>query len=143
MKKGFSLIELLIVMAIVGILASIAYPTYQDYVTRARRSDGQSALLDLASRMERYYSEHHTYQTATIGTGNATDVLSSNTSPEGWYSLSISSATGSTYTLQAIPVSTQATLDTLCQTLTLNQLGVKGITTGPAGTPTGNAAQCW
>ncbi|AHE66727.1 type IV pilin protein [Legionella oakridgensis] len=143
MKKGFSLIELLIVLVVIGILASIAYPSYRDYISRARRSDGQSALLDLASRMERYYSENHTYQTATIGTGNATDVLSSAVSPEGWYTLAINNPTTSTYTLQATPRNAQATADTLCQTLTLNQLGVKGIATGPAGSPTGTASQCW
>ncbi|KTD22410.1 type IV pilin protein [Legionella londiniensis] len=143
MKKGFSLIELLIVLVIVGILASIAYPSYQEYITRARRSDGQAALLTLASRMERYYSEHNTYQTATIGTGNNTDILSSNLSPEGWYQLSISNATSNSFTLQAAPLNAQATNDTRCQTLTLNNIGVKGIAPGPAGTPTGTANQCW
>lgn len=144
MRKGFTLIELLIAILIVGILASIAYPAYKDYIARARRSDGQSALLDLASRMERYYSENNTYQTATLGAGNnTTDVLSSTASPEGWYSLAISSASGSTYTLTATPQNAQATTDTKCQTLTLSSLGVKGIATGPAGTPTGTASICW
>ncbi|WP_207384282.1 type IV pilin protein [Legionella yabuuchiae] len=143
MKLGFSLIELLVVMIVVGILVSVAYPSYREYINRAHRADGQSALLNLASRMERYYSERHTYQTATIGTGAATDVLSSATSPEGWYVLSIPTATATTFTLRATPTGTQATSDTLCQSLTLNHLGVKGITTGPAGTPTGTASQCW
>ncbi len=142
-NKGFTLIELLMVLVIIGILISIAYPSYRDYITRARRSDGQAALLDLASRMERYYSEENTYATATIGTGNATDVASSNQSPEGWYTLVISSATANSYTLQAIPQNAQATADTRCQTLTLNSQGVKGITAGPSGTPTGTATDCW
>lgn len=142
-KKGFSLIELLIVMVIVGILASIAYPSYRDYITRARRSDGKTALLMLANRMEHYYSEHHTYQTATINTGNNTDVLSSPLSPEGWYRLSITNATATAFSLQATPIGVQATHDTLCQTLTLNSIGAQGITAGSGGTPTGTAAQCW
>lgn len=142
-KDGFSLIELMIVIVVMGILVSIAYPSYRDYITRARRTDAQSALLDLASRMEKYYSENNTYQTATIGAGEATDVLSSNTSPEGWYILSIPNATASAYTLQATPQNTQAAADTRCQSLTLNHLGVKGMTTGPAGNPTGTIAQCW
>jgi type IV pilus assembly protein PilE len=142
MSKGFSLIELMIVVVIVAILTTIAYPSYRDYITRGRRSDGQSALLDLASRMERYYSQQNTYQTATIGAG-ATAVRSSNTSPEGWYTLSITAQTASTFTLRATPLNAQATDDLRCQSLTLNNLGVKGITAGPAGAPTGTVAQCW
>lgn len=140
--KGFSLIELLIVMVIAGILVSIAYPSYREYITRARRSDGQAALLDLASRMERYYSEENTYETATVGTGNPTDIIASNLSPEGWYTLVIN-ATAHSYNLQAIPRNAQATSDTRCQTLTLNNLGLKGIASGPAGAPSGTVAQCW
>lgn len=142
-QLGFSLVELLIAMAIIAILATIAVPSYQNYITNARRSDGQTALFDLASRMEQYYSDNNTYQTATIGTGNATDVLSSNTSPEGWYTLSITTQTPTTYTLQATPQNAQGSADTRCQSLTLNHLGIKSITDGPAGAPTGTAAQCW
>ena len=130
-------------MVIVGILALIAIPSYRDYIVRARRSDGQSALLDLASRMERYYSERNTYQSATIGTGGTNDVLNRTTSLENWYTLSITNAAANTYTLQATPTGTQGTYDTRCQSLTLNNLGAKGITTGPAGTPSGTVAQCW
>ena len=143
MKKGFTLVELLVVMIIVGILATIAFPSYREYVARARRSDGQAALLDLASRLERFYSERNTYQSATIGTGGSTDVLSRTTSSENWYTLSITSATANAYNLQATPVGAQATADTRCQSLTLNSLGAKGVASGPAGAPTGTAADCW
>ncbi|MGQ3888979.1 type IV pilin protein [Legionella sp. CNM-1927-20] len=143
LNKGFTLIELMIVVVIVAILTMIAYPSYQDYITRSRRADGQAALLDLASRLERYYAQQNTYQTATIGTGNATDVRATNLSPEQWYTLSITAQTPSSYTLQAVPNNQQATNDTRCQTLTLNSLGVKGITAGPAGVPTGPASRCW
>ena len=137
--QGFTLIELMIVILIIGILAAIAYPAYQEHVTRARRSDGQTALLDLASRMERYYSERNTYQTATIGTGNAaTDVLDTTTSPEGWYALTITNQTPTSYSIQAVPQNAQATADQLCQTLTYNSTGQKGFT-GPNGT----LERCW
>ena len=133
---GFSLIELLIVLAISGILASIAYPNYRNYILRAHRIDGQSALLDLACRMETYYSLHGTWRTATIGTGKPTDVLSQHLSPEGWYYLSLLNLTDTTYTLQATPQNKQ---DTLCQSLTLTNLGAKGIT----GTGIIDISQCW
>lgn len=141
--KGFSLIEILIVMVIVGILTSIAYPSYREYINRAHRTDGQAGLLDLASRLERYYSENNTYQTATIASGGATDVLSSAITPEGWYTLSISSATSTSYSLQATPIGTQGTSDKTCQSLTFNHLGIKGITAGPAGSPRGTVDDCW
>ena len=143
MHKGFSLIELLTMLVIVGILVTVAYPGYRSYIVRAHRSDGQTALLDLANRMERYYSEHNSYQTATIDSKSATDILSGNKSADGWYRLSIASATTSDYTLQATPAGTQATSDTNCQSLTFNSFGAKGITTGPAGIPTGTVIQCW
>lgn len=143
MNKGFTLIELMIAVVVIAILTTIAYPSYLEYITRARRSDGQSALLDLASRMERFYSERNTYQTATIGTGAATDIRATNVSPDGWYTLSITAQNGSSYTLQATPRNGQATDDTRCQSLTLNNLGAKGIANGPGGAPTGPVARCW
>lgn len=59
--RGFSLTEVLVVLAIVGILASVAYPSYAGYVVRARRTEGQLALIDAMQKEERYYSQHNTY----------------------------------------------------------------------------------
>lgn len=143
MRNGFSFIELLAVLVIISILSAIVYPGYQNYIVRAHRSDGQTALLNLANQMEHYYFQNNTYQTATIGRGQNTDVLNESSSSENWYSLSIPSATDSDYTLQATPRGAQAISDTHCQSLTLDSAGKKGITTGPAGTPLGTATQCW
>ncbi|NNM58434.1 MAG: type IV pilin protein [Legionellales bacterium] len=128
---GFTLIELMVTLVIIGILTAITYPSYQGYMQRDRRSDGQIALLDLANKMERYFTSNNTYAGATL-----TGVGELATSPSGYYNLSIATATATTYTLQAAPTGAQ-TSDTTCATLTLNQLGQKGAT------GTGTASTCW
>ena len=142
-NKGFTLIELVIAMAIIGILASIAYPSYLDYITRARRQDGQTALLELANQMEQYYANNNTYQTATIATGNPSDIQSSNTSPEGWYRLTITEQSDANYALQATAIKAQAKNDKRCQNLTFNRVGEKGPVIGADETPQGALNRCW
>jgi type IV pilus assembly protein PilE len=141
--KGFSLIELMLVLIIVGIFINITYPSYRDAITRARRSDGQTALVELANRLEDYYSLHHTYQNATLGTGKDTDVLSSKNSSQNWYTLIIAMQTEANFIIHAVPRNAQAINDKSCQTLTVNNFGVKGIIPGPSGAPIGTIAQCW
>ncbi|STX43073.1 Type-IV pilin [Legionella donaldsonii] len=125
-SKGFTLIETLLVIAIAGILITMAYPTYVDYIARVRRVDGKTALIDLANRLEHYYAIHHSYQSATLATGKNTDVQNTNVSPEGWYTLSIVSQTATTYELKATAQKAQAFDKIICQELTLNHLGIKG-----------------
>lgn len=129
--SGFTLIELMIAIAIIGILASIAYPSYTAYVERGRRSDGQSALLDLSHRMDQYFSENKSYQGATLA-----ELGVKETSPEGYYTLSISNLSGNTYTANAAPTGAQSS--DKCGSLTINQLGQHGFT-GANVTPT----ECW
>jgi type IV pilus assembly protein PilE len=66
---GFTLVELMVVVAIIALLASIAYPGYQSQVRKTRRADAEGALSSFASAMERYYTENNTYLGAA-GTGN-------------------------------------------------------------------------
>lgn len=131
--QGFSFIELLIVMVIIGILAAIVYPTYTRYIIKTHRVDAQIALLDLAHRMERYYDQYHTYKGATLRLINADRV-----SRSGYYLLDIpASHLGyRTYLLRAIPQLEQIN-DTVCGTLSLDQNGKKEIT------GTGKVQQCW
>lgn len=132
---GFTLLELLIVIVILGLLATIAIPQYKQQVVKARRGDAKVALLDLAGRMERYYAENQTFIGATIGTGGT--VSTTNTSPNGYYTLSVGTPGATTFTLTATPTGAQLTDDTLCGALGLNQLGTK------TETGSGTVAQCW
>lgn len=132
-QAGFTLIELLIVMTIISLLVGIAYPSYQQYLMKSRRADAQSALMDLAVRMEHEYAESYTYATA---------IISNTQSPAGFYTLSITQQDETSFMLQATPQNAQ-TADTTCQSLTLNHTGEKGITAGPEGEPTGEIAICW
>jgi len=112
LNKGFSLIEILIALVIISILSSIAFSGYGYYIARAKRTDGQMALLDLANRMEHYFLEHNTYEMATIGKGTHSDILNDALSPAGWYQLSISKATPDQYTLKATAMNARGSRDT-------------------------------
>lgn len=124
-NKGFTLVELLIVIAILGVLAAVGYPAYSSSVQKGNRADGIDSLVALAGRMEEYYLNNDTYAGATVA---------SSTSSDGLYTLAISAADAFTYTLTATPVNG----DTLCGNLTLNSLGQKGVTATGA-----TVASCW
>lgn len=136
-RTGFSLIEILITVAIIGILTTLLYPNYTRYMIKTRRLDGHTALLTLAAHLESYYSKNHTYTKATV-----IKLLGTQYSLERHYILSIPNLSNDTYTLAATPQETQ-TKDTTCQTLTLDYLGQKGIMAGPGGAPMGAVGDCW
>jgi type IV pilus assembly protein PilE len=102
--KGFTLIELMVVVIIMGILAGIAYPSYTQQVMKTRRADGQGALLHLATSMEHYFTEHQTY----LGASQPSDVGHSSSSPQGYYSLSLTDVSETSYTVVATPKGAQA-----------------------------------
>jgi type IV pilus assembly protein PilE len=131
--RGFTLLEVMIVCAVVAILAAIAFPSYQLAVQKGRRADATSSLMDLANRMQRYYSENNTFATATIA-----NVGASSTSPQGYYTLSITAQAANTYTIQATRVAPQ-TADTRCGDLTLTSTNVKSMVNATLTDPTA----CW
>lgn len=143
---GFTLMELMIALAILGILAAIAYPGYQSQVQSSRRTDAQASLVAFANAMERHYTNNGGY-TGAAGTDGtpantgAPRIFATESPLDGgtkFYNLRINAATGTTYTLHAIPKGGQ--VDDMCGTLTLNQAGAKGITGADSGV---TASDCW
>ena len=126
-SQGFSLIELLIAVAIIGILAAIAIPMYSDYVTRSRRADGQATLMQVAQELERCYTQFSKYNDNSCSVVDGDGV--SETSDQGFYVISAAGGdlTESTFTLTATPQNEQAD-DTDCTTLTLTHLGEQSAT---------------
>ncbi|WP_300618335.1 type IV pilin protein [Dokdonella sp.] len=116
--NGFTLIELMIVVAVVAILAAIAYPSYTNYVMRSRRPDGKEFLMRIAAAQERYYTNLNAYTASTADLGLGT------TSENGYYEVNIDLANnGQTYTLTAAPQGPQAA--DKCGDLTLTNTGYK------------------
>lgn len=141
-ERGVTLIELMITVVIVAILAAIAYPSYTQYVIRSHRTAAKTALHDMASRQERFFTTNNVYATtlAQLGypAGASVPVPDANSH---YYDLGIANVVNnpgvpSTYSLQATPFGSQAN-DAECVTFTLDQLGNQG--SGGTGSP----QTCW
>lgn len=133
---GFTLIELMIVVAVVAILAAIAYPNYQQYQLKAGRSDGHAKLTQLMQMQERLYSQNQTYST-DLGAGANTAVLSD----EQRYSITAEACAAGTPLARCVRlVATainQQVADTQCGNLILTSRGEKLIS------GTGTRESCW
>lgn len=141
-ERGFTLLELLIVVALIAILAAIAFPQYRDYVIRSNRATAKSLLTQVADRQEQFYVANKSYSNnlATLGfpanpffvnrSGQATSALA-----EALYRIELEEPTATTFRVAAIPLNQQAE-DVRCTKLTLNHAGQR--------TATGSAvASCW
>ena len=129
---GFTLIELLITVAIIAIVAAIAYPNYTSYVLRSHRNVAEGDLESAANAMERYYTQNNTYVGATAG-NTAADIFPG-TSPFGsggtaYYTIAIPVQTANTYTLTATPIAASGQTNDSCGTLQLTSTGAKAPTT--------------
>jgi type IV pilus assembly protein PilE len=133
-SAGFTLIELMVVIVIATILAIIAVPAYTSQVRKSRRTEARTALLDLATREERFFSTNSAYTNVPGNLGYAgafpVPVASS------YYQINVTNATGTAFTATATPINTQAS-DTQCGTFTIDNTGQQTVS------GTVSAATCW
>lgn len=119
-QAGFTLIELMIAVAVVAILASIAYPSYTRYVERARVTDGQAAVMEIAAQMERCYTVTADYSGCRASLGYDDGAVPSE---DGHYNVTVAASNASTFTITA---DADDANQVACAQLTLDQTGNRG-----------------
>ena len=138
LARGFTLIELMVVVAVVAILAAIAYPSYQDSVRKSKRAQAKADMIEIAQRYERYHTVNNTYVDFWETAFDAADAeVVSPTTDGATAAYLITNTEGvNTFTLTATPQGAQVK-DTRCGTLTLSGTGQKG------SDGSGALADCW
>jgi type IV pilus assembly protein PilE len=142
-QAGFTLIELMVVVAIVAIVFAFAFPSYERYVVRAKRAVGQNVLMQVADRQQQFFMDNKRFAAdlTNLGfTANPFIVDDDGASTvagdvDAVYSLALSNVTATTWTATATPLNGQLSRDTSCGNLTINQAGAKG--------KSGAGDNCW
>ena len=141
-QRGFTLIELMIVVAIITVMAVVGYPSYTNYVMRSQRQVAKNALLQIADRQEQFFLDNRTYAADLTQLGFTSNVVAINRNsqitasgdPNRTYLLA-ANGTQTTYTVVAVPQLVQATRDTICGALITDQTGMRGFS--------GVGPDCW
>jgi type IV pilus assembly protein PilE len=151
--QGFTLIELMITVAVIGILSAIALPVYREQIAKGRRTEAQTVLVTASQWMERFYTENYSYSANSAGT-NVTDSTQFparfSTSPvpgqgTALYTITVT-ATASTYTITATRKSTASMATDRCGDMTVDHLGRRSLvnyTTAAGSTLAAAIANCW
>jgi type IV pilus assembly protein PilE len=142
-QRGVTLLELMIVVAIIAIISAFAYPSYMNYVVNTKRAVGTSTLLQIADRQQQFFMDNKRYAATMTDLGfpanpyvvadDGTSTIAADT--DAVYSLALSNVAGTTYTVTATPLHGQGKRDTKCANLIINQAGAKSSSTGYGG--------CW
>ncbi len=142
-QSGVTLIELLIAIVLVSILAASAYPSYTQYVVRAKRTAGKSVLLQVADRQQQYFMDNKSYANSLTALGYQENPFMVGddgdyvalADDDRVYMIILAAPTATTYTLTAVPQMMMASKDTKCGTLSLSSTGQKG--------SSGGSSRCW
>ena len=141
--RGFTLIELMVVIVIVALLAALGYPAYGTFITKARRQAARNVIYQLADRQEQFFLDNKVYAANLTTMGFAADVIgvdddgqiTTSGDADRTYLLDLTNTAATTYTVRAVPQLIQATNDTDCMTLTLTHTGVRA--------QSGSGDNCW
>ncbi len=142
-QRGVTLIELMIVIVILSVIASVAYPSYMNYVVDTKRTAATSILLQVADRQQQFFMDNKRFANDLTNLGFANNPLviaddgrtmANAADSESTYSVALSNVTATTYTVTAAPLNGQAARDTECGSMTLNQTLTKG---------SGGGSDCW
>ena len=142
-QKGMTLIEIMIVVLILAIIASIAFPSYTAFVTKSKRSAGQSILMQVADRQQQFFMDNKRYAANLTSLGYAADPFAIDDQgnvvapgdADSIYQVSMNNLSAVTYTAVAAPANMHATRDTECGSLSLTHAGAKSASTG--------SMNCW
>ncbi len=152
-NEGFTLLELMIVVAIIGIIAAVAFPSYRESVAKGNRSDAIAALIAFQGAMERHYTETNSYCDAAQSSGSNScgdsstkdtgkpDIFSDVVPIDGgdaYYNLTISAVTANSYTLTATRTGSMS--NDRCGDFSITNIGVKSIANQESGV---TASDCW
>lgn len=140
---GITLIELMVVVAIIAIISAFAYPSYQRYVIKAKRTVAQNNLLQIADRQQQFFMDNKRFTADLTELGFPADphVVDDDGSTtvagdaQAVYSLSLSNVTATTWTITAAPLNGQLSRDSYCGSLSITHAGTKG--------KTGASDNCW
>jgi type IV pilus assembly protein PilE len=143
-QRGVTLIEMLIVMVILALIASFAYPSYMDYVVDTKRTAATSMLRQVADRQQQFFMDNKRFANDLTNLGFANNPLviaddgstmADAANSRSTYTVTLANVTPTTYTVTAAPLNSQAARDTDCGSLTLNQALLKD--------SSGGASDCW